>query len=79
MWLKFGQFIQHSQITQLRFTCSNSTIKTLEKGVKYVSIVDFEQVMFAGKSFMKYQGSGPIFRIGPNVACFLKMELVAPH
>ena len=30
--------------TQLTFTCSKSTIETLKKGVKYVSIVDFELV-----------------------------------
>ena len=34
--LKFGQFIQYSQIIQLTFTCSKSTIKTLERVVKYV-------------------------------------------
>ena len=29
------EFSRH-QITQLTFTCSNSTIETTEKGVKYV-------------------------------------------
>ena len=43
-----------ARITQLTFTCSKSTIETIEKGVKYVQtyftpfstvcIVDFEQV-----------------------------------
>ena len=30
--------------TQLTLTCSKPTIETPEKGVKYVSIVDFELV-----------------------------------
>ena len=33
--------IYQEEATQLTFTCSKSTIKTLEEGVKYV---DFEQV-----------------------------------
>ena len=30
--------------SQLTFTCSKSTIETLEKGVKYVFIVNFEHI-----------------------------------
>ena len=31
-------------LSQLAFTCSKLTIKTLEKGLKYVFIVDFEHI-----------------------------------
>ena len=32
-------------ISQLTFTCSKSTIETLEKSVKYVFIGNFEQIL----------------------------------
>ena len=34
--LKGLRFIMHQPISQLTFTCSKSTIETVEKGVKYV-------------------------------------------
>ena len=36
--------------TQLAFTCSKKIMETLEKGVKYVPSVNFEQVNLVGKT-----------------------------
>ena len=50
MYLQQNSLIVHTQLT---FTCSKSTIETLEKAVKGVSIVDFEQVNNNWKGYEK--------------------------
>ena len=37
---KNGQFHSQKRATKLKFTCSKSAIKTVERGVKYVPVAD---------------------------------------